>query len=225
MSATHTVTLEHGFIDAKQNQHKEITFGHRLNGLDLITVDKMADLMGQSASKFLILAAAITKFGELPESSFVEALLSLDDLDVEEVAKGYDAFLQLRESKPEILSDTSLKLTSYIEVEEKKYNVVTLGNPLNGFAYLRADKLRLTGIGRTLYLIGQQVSKLSTDDGQSEKATQLTHKDFYGLDSDDIFTLKQVSDNWMFKRRLDAHRESANVGDETEDNQQSEAVN
>src|SRR5947209_9308502 len=180
----HTVALEHGFIDDKQVTHKEIIFGHRINGYDLINVDKISDYMGRSFAKPLYLTAAITKFGELPQSKFLDALLSLDDLEFEQVTSAFDDFLNLQGVKPEPLNESSIKLAFGVEVAGVVYDTVTFGNPLLGWDLIKADKLKVSDVERAYYLVGLQVSKLATSDAQREASGPLSLESFYTMDAE-----------------------------------------
>jgi hypothetical protein len=219
----HTITLEHGFIDSKQTAHKEIVFGRRVNGLDFINIDKASGRMGQSAANALTFLAAISKFGELQPGRYLDALLSLDDLEFEEVSRGFDAFRELGTSKPVILSDNSVRLAHGVEIEGVKYDVVTFGKPLRVYDEVAADQLRLSGVERIYYLTGVQISKLSTSDGQSELNTSLDHKAFYSMDSDDIVALKGCCDAWKERRRVEALKRR--LAESEGESPSSEAVN
>ncbi len=224
---THTITLENGFTDAKGVTHKELTFGYRLTGLDLVEIDRSTDGQSNEVVKFWTYKTTLTAFGTLHQAAFLGALLSLEDVELDEVEAGLAAFLTKAGAAPEFISETVVRLAFGIVREGVTYNTVTFGNPLRGVELVEADRLNLSGVRRNFYLVGAQVSRISTGDGEQSIDGPLDIEAFYPMDADDVFALRNGAEMWKAKRRRDyiARNAKEASGDASASDTNTESVN
>jgi hypothetical protein len=222
-TSQHEVTLENGYTDAKGITHKTLTFGHRLTGQDLFNIDRSTSGIGVEASKCWLFDTSLNSFGDLPKLAMLNALLSLDSLELEEVESGYDEFLRQTKAPSEFLAEDAVSLSFGIKHEGETYKIVTFGNPLRGYDFIRADNMNLTGVARLCYLIGLRIKSIATPDGSKSIDGAAKLEAFNEMDADDIFTLQGAAETWEAARRRDhALRRTRSAKDETAD---TEAVN
>jgi hypothetical protein len=192
------ITLEIGYTDRQGKVHKDVTFGHRLTGLDLFYIGDDPRAKLATTYSDMILAKAITKFGEAKMPVTQLWLLHLDAIDRDDLSAAYNLFSAsgLGGRVAESLSDDTVKLAFGHEVNGAVYDVVTFGVRLTGLHELEADKLELEGVKRLCYLAGQQVVRLSQSEGAGRIEGALDLEVFKQFDMVDIFALEAAARRW-----------------------------
>lgn len=193
---TETIELIGGYtaIDKdtkKEVVHKKVTFGKRLTAKDLIDLENHPQAANPTQHQDLIRRQMITKFGTLIMPVTLNALLSLDSIDRDDLDSAADRFLVLsREDRTGGLRENhEVKLMFGFEIDGAFYDVVTFGNRITGKDEVEADSLGLAGLRRNCFLIGKQISRISTDGGAAEIKGQIDLEKFDSLDSEDLSLL------------------------------------
>jgi hypothetical protein len=202
---THTVLLTGGIKDLNGGLHREIVFGHRITGGDLMLMDTDPQATLQTQYKALIMRGAIIKAGTLPMPIPTKLLLQLDDIDRDDLDKGHDEFQQVSAGgrSSEILAVDKVQMAFGFDKNGNVYNRAQFGNRLTGVDELKADQLGLSGVARACFLIGKQIIKLSTEDEQQSLEGEVPLEWFETLDGADIYTLRSAAEAWRqtFRRR------------------------
>ncbi|OLE54591.1 MAG: hypothetical protein AUG51_07345 [Acidobacteria bacterium 13_1_20CM_3_53_8] len=203
---THTIELIEGYKDDKGTEHKRVTFGHRIMVREIITLD--TDPQGNDPTQYqdLLHRASIIEFGALSMPVPLSVLLSLFDIDREDIASGYKKFQELSSAghTSEFLSDNKVKLGWGFERNGLTYPVVKFGNRLTGMDEVAANGAKLKGIARSCFLLGRQISAIMTGDSNAKLDGPLELEWFDNLlDAADILTLLAASELWRqsFRRK------------------------
>lgn len=191
----HKITLTIGYTDPKTREvHKEITFGRRLTGKDLMLID--GDPQAQKSTQYadLVKRKAMTAFGTMKGLPASTILLSLNRVDRADISRGFEEFIRLGREGTESSFPTASSVILFFgfEIEGVRYRYVELDRLPTGFDELAADNLNLDGLARELFLLGRSISKISTlDDEPLTLNGPLELTAFENLDSDDIHQLRQ----------------------------------
>lgn len=222
-TSQHQITLENGYTDTKGVTHNEIIFGHRVNGNDLVEIEGRTDGLSADVSNCWLIGKALLQFGTLQRPNFIDALLSLDSLELEEVEQGHDEFLRRTSSPPLFISEDTVRLGCGFTLDGERYNTLTVGRLLTGYDLMRADRMRLTGVMRNFYLLGLQVMKISQSDGEKFLDEPLPVEAFYAMDVNDIGAIRQTAELFKAKRRQELQTKRQQRS--TEASEENEAVN
>jgi hypothetical protein len=183
----------------------KVVFGKRITASDLIRIDE--NPMTQNATQYqdLVVAEAIAAFGALKMPVPLSALLDLDSIDREDITEGHNEFQRksLGDRGAEILSDTKARLAFGFTVSEVDYPMVEFGRRLTGRDEVEADKRGLKpGIARLCFMIGRQISKISTADGANSIDGPIELEMFKSLDGADVWTLRGAAELWRQSFRV-----------------------
>ena len=201
---THEVNLSDG---------TRVVFGHRLSAADLFKID--ADPAAQNPTQYadLLLRAHIVEFGTLPQPVPVPVLLGLDSIDREDLVEGCNVYqtLSLGDRESEFLPDFKVKLAFGFKVNDVVYNRVTFGKRITGLDEVAADKEKLEpGIKRLCFLIGRQISEVSSDDGTATLTSPIPLSYFDSLDAADVASLRGGAEMWRQSFRIRREKVSRN---------------
>ena len=188
----HKIHIIEGYTttDKKTNEetiHTEVTFGKRLTAKDLMDLDN--DPQGQNPTQYqdLVRRKMITKFGTLKMPVPLNILLSLDSIDREDLESAANYFLAMSrgDRTVEYLDNNQVKLAFGFEIDGTEYDLVQFGNRVNGNDEVKADAYG-NGVARRCFLIGRQISKISTSDGAASIDGQVALETFHSLDAESI---------------------------------------
>jgi phage FluMu protein gp41 len=161
----HKIKLLTGYTDNKKVTHQDVTIGKRVTVGDLMLLDQ--DPRGSSVTQYndLVMARMITAFGELKMPLALSVLLSLDEVDREDLQRAGHEFNQMTagEITPEYGEDHSVRLAFGFKIGEDEYNRVSFGRMLTGHDHVEADRQELAGVSRECFLLGRQITKIRTD--------------------------------------------------------------
>ena len=192
----HTIELIGGYTtpdnDGKtKTTHRAVTFGRRLTTQELINLDN--DPQGQNPTQYddLVRRKMITKFGTMKMPVPLNALLSLDSLDRQDLSAAADKFMveSRGDSVAEIREDNEVKLRWGFDVGGTFYDVVQFGKLTTGKDSVDADALG-RGVARECFLIGKQITKILTSDGTASIDGAVGVESFFALDVEDFNQLR-----------------------------------
>lgn len=151
----------------------------------------------------LIKRKMIFAFGSLKMPVTLNALLSLDSIDREDLTNASDKFLALsRENRTsEFRDDHEVKLFFGFEIDGTFYDVVKFGNRITGKDEVAADALG-NGVARSCFLIGRQISRISTGDGAASIDGAVDLQTFNSLDGEDMNLLRIGAEMWRISFRF-----------------------
>ncbi len=218
---TETIELIGGYTDKDGKTHKTVTFGKRLTAKDLMNVDTNPQARIETQYQDLIRRQMITKFGTLKMPVGLNALSSLNSIDRDDLESAADRFLaNSREGREGEFREINLiKLMFGFEIGETFYDVVEFGNQLIGLDEIEADVKGLRGVARDCFMVGRQISKLSTDDGTAASITGKVDLDkFDSLDAEDLSLLKVGGELYRQSFRLKRESVSGKPDSESGDN-------
>lgn len=200
----HKIELLEGYTDTKGVRHTLVEFGKRLTVKDLIALDN--DPQGKNPTQYqdLVRRKMMTKFGTIKGAVPLNVLLGLNAIDREDLQSGADKFNELScgERTSEYLENNTVKLRFGFEMEGTFYDVVQFGNLTTGRDEVEADSLNLQGVSRLCFLLGRQISKISTEDGLASIDGQIDLETFASLDAGDLNLLRMGGEFWRLSFRL-----------------------
>ena len=199
----HTIELYEGYTD-KNGAHNVVEFGKRLTVKDLMSLD--SDPQAQNPTQFqdLIRRKMMTKFGTMKLPVPLNVLLGLNAIDREDLQTGADEFTVLSrgDRTTEFRENNVVKLRFGFEIDGTFYDVVQFGNLTTGKDEVEADSMGLKGVGRDSFLIGRQITKISTDDGLASVEGTVDLETFASLDAEDYNLLRMGAELWRLSFRL-----------------------
>jgi phage FluMu protein gp41 len=215
------ITLTEGYTDSKGVTHRDVTFGKRYDGATMFALDE--DPQGDIPTQYqlLIVRTTITAFGMLSMPATLEQLLKLDTTDIRDLVDAHNKFMveSLEGRAPEFISESKVKLALGYESNGVVYNIVEFGNRLNGYDWVEADKTGFKSLRREYFLIGREITKLSTEDGKLSLDGPAEVQIFEKLDAEDFVTMRVAAVRWResFRTRRstvqkDTERRSADSG-------------
>lgn len=188
----HTIELQFGHTDPTGKVHTTVTFGKRLTGGDMMTLD--SDPQAQIPTQYndLMQRKMITKFGTLKVPVALNVLLGLNKIDREDLGLAMSTFLEVSADGrlAEHRENNVVKLRYGFAFDGANYDVVHLDNMTTGFDEVAADGMHLTGISRECYLVGRMISKISSDEGLAAIDGPVDLDKFKDLDAADISLLR-----------------------------------
>jgi len=192
------IVLEAGYTDPQKVEHRNVTLGKRLNGATLFALDEDPRSDIPTQFQLLTVRSTITAFGSLDMPVQLEVLLKLDGTEIDDLISAHNKFMAegLEGRAPEILSDNQVKLAFGYESEGLTYTRVEFGHRLNGYDRVEADKTGYKTLKREYLLIGREITKLSTDDGQYTLDGPVEIQMFEKLDGVDFVTLRVAAIRW-----------------------------
>ncbi|MGA9768282.1 MAG: hypothetical protein WBV94_04525 [Blastocatellia bacterium] len=208
-----THQLDIGYKDSKNNVHRQVTFGARVNGEKLFAIDEDPQANSKTQYQLLLLRASITEFGTLTMPVTLAVLLALDSIDIDDLNEAFITFSNnhIGARKVEFLPENKVKLPLGYERNGLTYDVVEFGTRLTGMDDVEADHLNLTGARRLCFLAGKQVVRLSQSDGASILEGPLPLQICERLDVVDIYAIKAGSEFFRQSLRIKG-RENGAVG-------------
>lgn len=201
----HTIELIGGYTDKNEITHKEVTFGYRMNGLDVMNLDTDPQAKNPTQYNDLVRRKMITKFGTTAMPVPLTALLSLDSIDRDDLTTAAEKFLigSRGERNSEFKSFDKVKLAFGFVIDGTEYDVISFGNRISGKDFVEADIFG-NGIAQTCFLIGKQISRISTSDGTASIDGQVSLDQFNTLDAESISILRAGAElfrqSFRFKR-------------------------
>ncbi len=200
---THTIDLDVG-CEEKGVRHTRVTFGKLLTGGMMMALDEDPQSDIPTQHQLLIVRAQITEFGSLPIPVPLTTLLSLDDIDLDDLTVAANEFTSkcLDGRKSEFVSESEVKLAVGFERNGLVYNRVRFGGRATGHDRVAADKKGYKGLRRECYLIGREIAELSTEDGAHSIEGPIEVQVFEQLAAADIITLRAGAALWggFFRR-------------------------
>jgi hypothetical protein len=166
--------------DGEPEVHRRVTFGKRLKGQALFNIDGDPQSKLSTQYQDLILRDCITEFGTIKMPVPLQILLELDSIDRDDITEAHQKYMResLRDrlakegieegDAPCVIDDTHVRLAYGYEHNGVRYDLVEFGNRLTGMSEVAADKKKLTGIRRTCFLAGLQITRLMQTTGASE---------------------------------------------------------
>lgn len=203
-SVEYKIELIGGYTDKDKITHRDVTFGKRLTAEDLMNLD--SDPQAQNPTQYgdLIRRRMITEFGTLKMPVALNALLALDSIDRDDLESAAEKFLQMSrgERTSELREKHTVKLFYGFEIDGTFYDVVQFGNRTVGKDEVEADGLGLQGVSRACFMIGRQISRISTEDGLASIDGQIDLNAFKSLDGEDLNLLRIGAEMWRISFRL-----------------------
>lgn len=202
-----TIELDLGYTDKNGKTHTAVTFGKRITGKELFAIDEDPQSSLETQYDALIIRAKITKFGDLKMPVSLQTLLELDSLDREDLAEASNKFSDQAagDRKVEYTAVGQVKLAFGYTRNDLTYDLVEFCNRLTGMDEVAADKLRLKGIRRALFLAGRQISKLAQSDGESVLEgpfdAEFLMQIFESLDLTDVGAIRAAAEVWRYSFR------------------------
>lgn len=201
-----SLTLLGGYTDRDGNLHREVVFGKRLTAGDMMNLDY--DPQAQNPVHYVELTRRlmITKFGTLSMPPALPVMLALDTIDRDDLQAAQQKFLQGSDNRTGEYrtDDNEVKLPFGFVVEGVEYNVVKFGNRLSVKDEAEAAEFP-DGLKPTLFLIGKQISKISTEDGMLSIDGQVDLERFESLDAVSIGFLRVGAE--LFRQSFRLKRE------------------
>lgn len=207
------LVLSKGYKDKQGVVHRDVTFGKRYTGATLLAID--TDPQGDIPTQFklLVARATITKFGTLPMPVPLDVLLKLNRLEITALMNAHNKFMQesLSGRKNEYTSDSEMVLAFGYEDNGRTYNRVRFGTYLNGYDEIAADQNGYQGLHREYFLIGRQITSLSTLDGEHKLDGPFELEMFKQLDAEDFIGLGVAATIWQESFRGEGDALQANA--------------
>ncbi|HKO43331.1 MAG TPA: hypothetical protein VJU84_08575 [Pyrinomonadaceae bacterium] len=203
---THEINLVGGYVDESKKRHTRVVFGHRLTAKDLFAADE--DPQGQNPTQYqdLLVRASIVEFGTLPMPVPLSVLLDLDSIDREDLIEGNNTFsaISAQGHESEFLADHKVRLGWGFKINDVVYTHVEFGRRITGRDDIEADRAGLgRGLRRTCFLIGKQITRISTADNTASLDGPISVEQFEALqDAADVATLRGAAENWRQSFRL-----------------------
>ena len=188
----HSIKLTFGYEGKDGVTHDDVTFGRRLTTGDMILLDSDPRSQNATQNTDMIRAKSITKFGTLKMPVSLDVLLSLNSIDREDIAQGFDRFCQLsREDRPsEYRENNIVEIRFGFDIDGTAYTVVDLGRMITGRDEVDADTLGLSGIARECFLLGRRITNATTADGNAPIGGPFELDRFKDLDAEDLNLLR-----------------------------------
>lgn len=209
----HEIELVIGYTDKTGVTHKKIEFGYRPTVGDLMKLD--TDPQAQNPTQYtdLLNRRMMTKFGELKELPPLGVLLGLDSIDREDIEEGASQFLiNSRNEKDVAMPESDLVVLRFgFVVDGTNYNKIKFGNRITGNDEVEADRLGLSGgATRAAFIVGKQISEISTEDGSTKIEGQVGLEFFKTLDAEDFNFLRMSATLWTQSFRFKREKFSEN---------------
>jgi hypothetical protein len=214
-----TVELIGGYTDAQGTTHRRVTFGRALTCADLFTLDGDPQSESQTQYQLLQMMRKLVEFGTLRlpgekqtpgearrESLTLKALLALDTIDLDDLSDAeaeFDAACAGGRT-PEALEGNRLRLANGFRVGDAVLDVVEFGRRLTGLDEAQADGQKLRGVARNCYLIGRQISQLSSSEAVAEVKGPVALEMFRQLPVGDFYALRMGAE--IFRQTFRAGR-------------------
>ena len=194
-----TVTLKFGYQDKESpgTAHTAVTFGKRATGGDVL---RCADRANGSDTQYQLamVAAAITHFGTLAMPAPLTVLLSLDEIDREQLLAAYFAFMGGADTAAaQEIAPGKARLAFGIERDGVKYDAVEFGKRLTGYDDIEIEAEAGSEAEAVVLKRARRVVKISTADNTKTAAGGLTLAEMNALDYSDFIILKEVGDRWL----------------------------
>lgn len=199
----HKISLLEGYVDAK-GPHQDVEFGKRLSVGDLMALDTDPQAKNPTQYNDLVLRKMITKFGKLKMPVPLNVLLGLNSVDREDLQAGADRFLELSraERTAEYTEDNIVSLRFGFDIDSTIYQAIQFGKLTTGRDEVEADSMGLQGIARECFMIGRQIEKIQTADGQATVEGTLDLAHFRSLDAEDFNLLRIGAQMWRLSFRF-----------------------
>lgn len=194
---TQRVQLVHGYkVSGDEAAQREVEFGRRLTAGDLMRIGDDPESAVTVQFNLMLLQVAITKFGTLPVPVPLSVLLSLDQVDREDLSRAHNRFIKATRgaARAERLTDSRLRLGSGFEIGAQTYDVVEFGRLLTGYDELEGDGL--SSWRQQCFLLGKQIVRLSQSEGAATLDGPIEVEDFEKLPDEDLYELIGFSDKW-----------------------------
>ncbi|GEM_PF-2762822 len=209
------IHLSGGYKDTKGVLHQRVVFGRRPTGKELFLIDSDPQARLSTQYNDLIMRVSITAFGGLTLPVTLKVLLSLDDIDRDDLNDAYERFIteSLEDRKVDYPSSDTVKLAFGYEANGLAYDLVTFGRMTTGYDRIEADRLGLDRTARICFLMGKQITKLSQSEGSSVLDGPIDLNIFERLDAIDIHALQIGAAKWKeFFRRSRASLQGIGAG-------------
>lgn len=204
-SVTHTVELVGGHVDTAGTRHTRVVFGRRIMAKDLFALDDDPQAQNPTQYNDLVIRAHITEFGTMKLPIPLSVLLNLDSVDREDLQDGANIFqaMSAEGRSGEFLPDHKVKLGWGFKVNDVVYGHAQFGKRVTGIDDVEADRASLKpGIRRLCFLVGRQITEISTEDGTAKIDGAIPLDYFESLDAADIATLRGAAELWRQSFRI-----------------------
>ncbi|MGB7923449.1 MAG: hypothetical protein WCF57_09410 [Pyrinomonadaceae bacterium] len=194
----HTIELRTGYKDNSGIVHKSVTFGKPATGATAFAIDEDPQSSLFTQKELLTISKTITAFGSLTMPVPMSVLLDLDEIDTDDLIRGYQHFTsQITNGRePEFISESEVKLSIGFEKDGLLYPRVCFGRKVTGRDKVQADLNEYGDLKRTCFLIGRRIVSLKTEDGSSELQGAVDIDLFNTLYGGDILPLIVASERW-----------------------------
>lgn len=202
-----TIELEYGYQDKENPElaHRRVEFSHRPTGGDFMKAMEETD-GANPEYLFVLMQAAISKFGDLTMPVPMTVLLSLNWIDQEDLQSAFFEFLGDTGSKQEakILETGKVQLGFGIKrADGTNFDIVEFGKILNGYDQIQIRKDANSEFERNVLTIGREVSRMASADGSRKTDECPTLDELKSLDWEDFVILQQAVNEWRdsFRKR------------------------
>jgi hypothetical protein len=192
------IALTEGYKDPQGLEHRNVTFGKRLDGATLFSIDEDPQSDIQTQFQLLTLRATITAFGTLTMPVTLDALLKLDGVDIDDLVKAHNKFMAegLDGRQFTFVSDSEATLAIGYTPNSLTYTKVIFGKRLNGYDRVEADKTGFATLRHEYFLIGREIARLETADGQHTLDGPFGIEMFEKLDGYDFAMMRVAAVRW-----------------------------
>lgn len=215
----HKIRLLTGHTDNTKVTHRDVTIGKRVSVGDLMLLDQ--DPRASSVTQYndLVMARMVTAFGDLKMPLALSVLLSLDEVDREDLQRAGHEFNQMTagEITPEYGDDNSVRLAFGFKIGDDEYNRVTFGRLVTGHDQVEADRLDLAGVARECFLLGRQITKIQTDNQTVTLDGPAELESFKSLDGMSLQILRVGAVMYRTSFRLEREALSRDAGEDSAD--------
>jgi hypothetical protein len=135
----------------------------------------------------------------------LNVLLNLDSIDREDLADGCNIYqaISAEGRNAEFLPGNAVRLAWGFKIKEAVFQRVQFGQRITGMDEVEADRAGLkSGIRRLCYLMGKQITKITSEDGLAEMPGPLPLDYFESLDGADVATLRGAAELWRQSFRV-----------------------
>lgn len=186
-----SITLLGGYTDREGVLHTEVTIGKRLTTGDMLNLDYDSQAQNPIHYEDLTRRLMITKFGTLRMPVPLTVMLALDSIDSDDINKAISEFLQNENNltgdyEPD---EHEILLPIGFFIDSVEYQRVQFGNRVTRQDYAEAAN-HPVGLTQTMFLIGRQISKISTADNSLSIVGQVDLERFKSLDASNIGFLR-----------------------------------
>jgi hypothetical protein len=195
------VTLKFGYQDKNEKgiNHTEVVFGRRPNGKDWIAANDSGD-GSQTRYQTALIAAALSKFGDLPTPVPQSVLLELNRVDREKLFAEFMLFLsessEGREAKQLAPGRVHLAF-GLTRADSIHYEIVEFGHLLTGYDEVKIEAQAENETQALALKLAKAIGKFQNIEGNRSSTAAVELSDIEKLDFADLTFLRKAEVEWI----------------------------